>query len=124
MASSIGVKTNEQLTNDFKLIQNQFSAIIAEFRELQQNVNSRPQLSDLARSETNLKSAIDGNAQIINTLEEKLALVNRPKDTRYYLSQSEVADFRSNFSKLLAMITQFETLYKNLVAYQSNVTST
>lgn len=122
MASSVGVKTNEQLTLELRKLRTQFDAIVQQFSELQQNVNSRPQLSDLARSEANLKASIDGNAENINRLERQLGMVVLPEDTRYYLQQSEISDFRSNFSKLLAMMAQFETLYNSLVAYQANNT--
>jgi len=122
MASPVGVKTNEQLTLELWQLRTQFDAIVQKFYELQQNVNSRPQLSDLVRSETNLKSSIDGNAEIINRLERQLRKVILPEDTRYYLSEAEISDFRSNFSKLLAMMAQFETLYNNLIAYQANNT--
>lgn len=120
MASTVGVKTNEQLTIELRQLRIQFDAIVSQFSELQQNVNSRPQLSDLARSEANLKSSIDGNAEMINKIERQLGKVILPEDTRYYLSESEISDFRSNFSKLLAMMAQFESLYNNLVAYQSS----
>lgn len=122
MTSPVGVKTNEQLTLELRRLRTQFDAIVQQFSELQQNVNSRPRLSDLGRSETSLKALIDSNSESINTLERQIGKVILPEDTRFYLSESEISDFRSNFSKLLAMMAQFETLYNNLVAYQSNVT--
>lgn len=118
-----GAKTNEQLTNELKVLRTKVEALQDLLAELKQDINSRPQLSDIARSEASLNGKINDNAELINDLETRLSTVIVPEDTRYYLSQSEVADFRSNFAKLLAMISTFDALYKNLVAYSANLES-
>lgn len=116
-----GVKSNEQLTNENKVMRAQIEALQDLLAELKQDINSRPMLSDIDSSETNLEAQIRDNSTLINQLERQLSKVVLPEDTRYYLSQTEVADFRSNFGKLLAMIASFEKLYKNLVAYSANL---
>lgn len=118
-------KTNAQLTVEVQQLRNDVNTLRSQIYELTQNTNSRVKLSDLARSEATLDSKIKDAAELIVTLEEKLGKISLPNDTRYYLEESEVANFRSNFNKLLAMLTSFEQLYKNLVAYSvNNVTST
>lgn len=110
-------KTNEQLTLEIQQLKTQVQTLSATLYELKQDVNSRVRLSDLARSEERLNQIIKDNSELIVKLEQKLAKVSLPEDTRYYLSETEIADFRSNFNKLLAMLSSFEQLYKSLVAY-------
>ena len=118
-------KTNEQLELELKQLTVLVNGIANQLAELKQNVNSRPMRSDLARSESNLDAKIKSNSELITTIEQKLATIILPEDTKYYLEESEVGDFRSNFNKLLAMMSSFEQLYKNLVAYSiNNVTGT
>jgi hypothetical protein len=117
-------KTNEQLTLEFQQLKTLVDGISAQLYELKQNVNARPMRSDLSRSETILSAKIADNAALINEIEQKLSKISLPTDTRYYLEESEVGSFRSNFNKLLAMMASFEQLYKSLVAYSvNNVTS-
>lgn len=116
-------KTNQQLTEEMKIVRNQIEALQVTVNQLTQDVNARPKLSDLARSEEELSAQIRNNSTLINQLERQLATVVVPGDTRYYLTQQEVSDFRSNFAKLLATMADFERLYNNLVAYSANLPS-
>lgn len=113
-------KTNEQLTTEIQALRTTVSVLQAQIAELNQNTNSRVRLSDLARTESTLDTKIKDVAELVVKLEEKLAKISLPEDTRYYLEENEVADFRSNFNKLLAMMASFEKLYKDLVAYSVN----
>jgi DNA repair exonuclease SbcCD ATPase subunit len=113
-------KTNEQLSLEITQLRVTVAALQASIVELTQNTNSRVMLSDLSRSETNLNNKIKDLSEMIVKIEEKLAKISLPDDTRYYLGESEIADFRANFNKLLAMLTSFELLYNNLVAYSVN----
>ncbi len=116
----MSAKTNEQLTLELQQLRTTVTGLQVSVAELTQNTNSRVMMSDLVRSETNLDNKIKDLAELISKIEQKLAKISLPDDTRYYLEESEVADFRSNFNKLLAMLTSFEQLYKNLVAYSVN----
>ena len=113
-------KSNEQLTAEIQQLRTTVNGISAQLSELKQNINSRPMLSDLSRSEANLSDQIKANSELITKIEQQLATVIVPEDTRYYLEESEVGDFRSNFNKLLAMMASFDQLYKNLAAYSVN----
>jgi len=116
----MAAKTNEQLTIELQLLKTQVTTLQSMIAELKQDVNSRVRLSDLARSMQNLDDQIKDNAALISTMEQKLAKISLPDNSRYYLESTEVSDFRSNFNKLLAMMSSFEQLYKNLVAYSVN----
>ena len=113
-------KTNEQLTQEVQQLRSAVTTLQTQLAELNQNTNSRVRLSDLARSETELNSKIQDNSTLIVRIEEQLSKVKLPDDTRYYLEESEVNNFRANFNKLLAMLASYEQLYKNLVAYSVN----
>ena len=113
-------KTNEQLETELKNLSTAVNGIAGQLNELKQNINSRPMRSDLARSESNQDEKIKANSELITKLEQQLAMVILPDDTKYFLEESEIGDFRSNFNKLLAMMSSFEQLYKNLVAYSVN----
>ena len=116
-------KSNALLTEELKLLKDQMATLQRSINELTQNVNARPKLSDLSRSEQESASSIRDNAELINQLELRLSKVVVPGDTRYYLLETEIASFRSTMSKLLAMMANYEKLYRDLVAYSANVTS-
>lgn len=124
MTTTPGVKSNLQLTNEIKVLREQYEALLTEVANLTNRVESKPKLSDITRSETTLKSMINDNSTDITRIERKLAMIILPEEPRYYLTQNEVSSFQANLSKLLAMMTSFEQLYKNLVAYSSNLTTT
>ena len=86
---------------------------------LQDDIISRTRVSDLVSVKTELLNIITGNAKIASDLEIRLAKVLLPEETRFYLEEGEVEAFKSNFSKLKAMLSRFEQLYNNLVAYTS-----
>jgi len=72
---------------------------------------------DLVLSEKRLKALIDSVSSSVGMVNEKVRMVVTPEDTRFYLSVSEVAEFRSNFMKLKAMISAVESLSENIAAY-------
>lgn len=116
-----GVKTNLQLTNELAVLRKQYEALLLKVGQLETDLKSKPKLSDIVRAEKNLTKLINDNAADVVTLQRKLSSVILPEDPRYYLTQNEVTNFQSNLSKLLAMMTSFEALYKNLVAYSATL---
>lgn len=119
-----GVKDNQQLTNELAVLRKQYEALVTKISKLEIELNTKPKLSDISRSEESLKLMINDNAGDITRLERKLSMVLLPEEPRYYLTQDEVTNFQTNLSKLLAMMTSFEKLYNNLVAYSSNLSTT
>lgn len=73
--------------------------------------------SEIGTSEARTNSLINDHAILINKLEAKLGTVQVPDDTRWYLENSEIEDFRANFAKLKAMVADVDSLYQNIVAY-------
>lgn len=68
-------------------------------------------------SESNTKNLINQNSIMINDLQQQLQMVIIPSDTRYYLSSTEIEDFRSNYQTLIAMMADAEKLYRSIVSY-------
>jgi len=104
------VNSVEKLTRSMQL----------QIQEIQTSLNARTRVSDLKSSENELMIHINALKTVTNSIEQRLTTIKLPEETRYYLEQSEVDSFRSNFSKLLAMMSEFQNLYTNLIAYASN----
>ena len=62
------------------------------------------------------------NAVAIRDLQTQLQNVVLPDNIRYYLSQSEVSEFRKNYKQILAMLADVDEKYKALVNYTTNAT--
>jgi prefoldin subunit 5 len=117
-------KSLEQLTTEIKNLTRALSGLQTQVVSLDSKVSAAVLASDLVTTEKNIEEQIAAVSNTVTKLEEKLARVVLPTDTRYYLDESDISDFRSNFAKLLAMTATFEQLYKNLVAYSAKVQST
>jgi len=68
-------------------------------------------------SESNTKNLINQNSILINDIQKQLTTIVIPTDTRYYLSTTEIDEFRSNYQTLIAMMTDAEKLYRSLISY-------
>lgn len=97
------------------------SAILATLTKMQNDIDSRIHLSELQKSSEELKILIRDNSKLIVDLQRKLSKVLLPEETRYFLEDGDVASFKSNFSQLKAMMSRFENLYNNLVAYSTQL---
>ena len=109
------------LDNRLKSIEKDIKIIQENIKNLQHLYGSCLSSSQLRLSEENIKSLIRDNSTLITNIQEKLKTVMIPEETRYYLKESEVTDFRSNFQKLLVMMSDIDDLYKNIVAHVTNL---
>ena len=114
------VKTNEQLTADVKSLTDKYNMIAGLIKELQSDVDGKIKMSDLSRSEQATNDQLVAQAATLDRFEAKLAKIGLPDEPRLYLNESDIKNFQINLSKLLAMMTTFEQLYNNLVAYVAN----
>jgi len=114
-----GRLTPKQLQAELEKQGQLISSISKVIAELNQDVKSRPMISDLNTMYRELSKLIKDNSTIVRDLETKLAKIILPDQTKYYLEEGEVSDFKSNFSRLNAMMAKFEKLYSNLVAYSA-----
>lgn len=115
------IKDNIQLTNELSVLRREYEALLLKVAKLESELTTKPKLSDIIRSEEDIKNMIKKNSEDITRLEKKLAMIQLPDEPRYYLTKDELTNFQTNFSKLLAMITAFEQLYNNIIAYLSTI---
>lgn len=114
---------NPDLSNQLELIKTDIATLKRQVANLEKLYGAAITTTELGLTEKTLKTLINNNGELINELQQKLALVILPDDTRFFLEKSEVEDFRSNFQKLAAMMADVEQLYKDMVAYLANATT-
>tara|TARA_Y100000310_G_C20585002_1_gene764929 strand:+ start:319 stop:708 length:390 start_codon:yes stop_codon:yes gene_type:complete len=124
--------TNENAQRDYLLNPNLKAKITNIEREiinikgtldnLERLFGNSPNQAQFKKLEQELNVSIRSNSSRITKIEEKLSKISLPADTRFYLEESEVRDFRANFQKLTALMTDVENLYDTMVAYLSNAT--
>jgi archaellum component FlaC len=111
------------LTNQLTRIEKDIDRLKGQIQGLQSLFGNSVSTSQLNLVDNRVRQLISSNAGLISNVEERLSMVALPKETRYYLQESEIEDFRANFQKLAAMIADVNELYDSLVAYVSNTTS-
>lgn len=109
--------TSNQIESKLNTIERNVADLQNTISILKDDIASRTRLSDLQLTKSELEILIRDNANVIVDLERKLTKVILPESTQYYLEEGDVDAFKSNFSKLKAMLSRFERLYNNLVAY-------
>lgn len=64
--------------------------------------------STLSTSIRQVNDTISDLNKVIGGIESKLQKITLPEDTKYYLEQSEISNFRKNFRQLRVMMTEVE----------------
>lgn len=113
--------TTTQMEAKILNLETQIKGLVTKINNVTTEVNGKTNVVDANRNNADLRALITDNGTLISNVEEKLAKVILPEETRYYLTEGEVTDFQSNFNQLKAMMISFEKLYKNLVAYSSTL---
>jgi uncharacterized protein YukE len=114
--------TTEQIASKFNNIDLKLEGFKNQLERMNNDLSNKANLTDLSRGLEELKELIRSTASTVQQLEQRLSKVLLPEETRMYLAEGEVQSFQSNFNALKAMMTKFDKLYKNLVAYNSNLT--
>lgn len=109
--------TNSQIQTKVNVLERNIADIQNSLKLISDNVDSKIHLSEIGRLRKELKTLIDSNSNLIVDIEQRLAKIKLPDETKYYLEEGEVESFKNNFSQLKAMLSRFERLYNNLVAY-------
>lgn len=76
-------------------------------------------LSDLRILQRDLDNKTQQTATLVAELESRLNMIKTPDETRFYLEESEIEDFRINFTKLSTMISDVNDTYTSLTTYLS-----
>jgi hypothetical protein len=114
------IMNDTQVEAKLKNLETQLKGTQEQIKILRADIESKVYTSELRRTEAILRNLISDCNSLITNLEDKLAKVILPAETRYYLDQGEVSQFQSNFNQLRAMMANFTQLYNNLVAYTSS----
>jgi len=114
--------TIDQLTIRLNSLEKDLNVLYTLYQNLKSDTDNNVKTSDLATSEASILSQVQDANKLINNLENRLSQISTPSETRYYLEEAEVENFRSNFNKLLAMMSEFQSLYNSLVAFSAKNT--
>ena len=113
--------TQLELNNRMTKLETAVKAQSARITLLENELGKYATQGQLKTSEGNTKNIINENSSLINSLEQKLLTIAIPQDTRYYLSNTEIEDFRNNYRRLIAMMTDAERLYQSLISYTATL---
>jgi hypothetical protein len=115
--------TNDQIQAKLNSFEQKLQGIIVILERTNAELLNKITSSTLNRTNEELRELIRVNAEEIGRLNEKLSKVLLPEETRFYLEAGEVEAFQSNFNTLKAMMVKLEKLYKNIIAYNANLSS-
>jgi len=113
--------TNEQIEAKLNALDSKIKGLVIALDRTNAEVLNKTNNTNLNRTAEELRELIRACSIEIQTLNEKLSKVILPEQTRFYLDEGEVSTFQSNFNALKAMMVKFDKLYRNLVAYSSNL---
>ena len=105
MSNTITVDT---LYNQLQSQMNIINGLSGRITPLESNSGTYISYSSLQSSISELQSNIDSINNTITGIESQLNKITLPSDTRYYLEESEITDFRNHFRQLRAMMSDLE----------------
>ena len=108
---------NTELTNRVVKLEQQMKAVLADIELLKVEMNKYATQGQVKTSEANTKNIINQNSILINDIQQQLQTIVIPDDTKYYLKNSEIEEFRSNYTRLIALVTDAEKLHQSIIAY-------
>jgi len=113
----MSVDSISYLNTRIATLENTVVALTARINALEHQLPKYATHGQLKTSEANTKNIINQNSIVINDIQQQLQTISIPSDTKYYLSNTEIEDFRTNYQRLLAMMTDADNMYKALIAY-------
>jgi len=111
--------TNLEVSNKITKLEQAMIALNDKIITLENKLVRYATQGQLKQSESNTKNIINQNSILINDLQIKLETVSIPTDTKYYLSTTEIEEFRNNYQTLIAMMTDADKLYQSIISYVS-----
>ena len=103
------------LANAIIGIQNRLDGIEGRLTSLENGVNVYVTASDLETRAVSIENDVADAQSAISQIDEKMVRISLPPDTRYYLEESEITDFRSNFRKLRTFMSDVERSRQSMV---------
>jgi len=108
-------KTNEQLEHMMVSMGSRLTAAENEIQGVLRNMQIVINRATLRTVLDQVEDKFKLMNESLRVIEAKLAKVLLPDDTRYYLQESEISNFRRNFRQLRMMMATFDRTRKALV---------
>ncbi|HLD91313.1 MAG TPA: hypothetical protein VI911_09910 [Patescibacteria group bacterium] len=100
--------TSESLYNSIEQLKRTINGLATRISDLETTTGIYVTQSTMQTSLEDVNSSITDMNVIVNNLETKLQKISLPGNTRYYLDQSEITDFRNHFRQLRSMMSELE----------------
>lgn len=111
---------NSVLDNELSKISKNIIEINKRIDAMYQLFSSTATISDLRVLKKELDNKSQATSTLVRELESRLNMIKTPEETRFYLSESEIEDFRKNFTKLITMVADINDTYVQLTTYMSS----
>lgn len=100
--------STEALNNQIISLRTRVSTLENRMLDLEDKQTIFVTKSDLFAEVKNINNTVNDINEALATIENKLAKVFLPADTRFFLQESEITDFRNNFRQLRALSADLE----------------
>lgn len=107
------------LENSIKTLSKQIKGLESRIKTLETNIKAYVLKSDLSSGTADLRDSVDSLNAAVQDIETKLQKIVLPEDTRLYLQESEVADFRAHFRQLRALAAEVERSRQAMIRLMS-----
>jgi predicted nucleic acid-binding Zn-ribbon protein len=96
-------------------IKTQLTGLENRIQDMEDQLSVYVTSSDLQSYLNDINSTMNDYNDALSDLENRLAKVVLPTDTRYFLTESEITDFRDNFRKLRIMMSEVEKSRQSMI---------
>lgn len=100
--------TSESLYNSIETLKKTMNGIVARVEDLESITGAYVTNATMQSAVEELNSSITDINTSISDIDTKLQKITLPSNTRYYLEESEITDFRNHFRQLRAMMADLE----------------
>lgn len=107
--------TLESLDNSIRVMRKDIAGLESSIEDLEAQLTVYVTKADLTTAIAEVNDTITELTSAMATVEEKVANVLLPNDTRFYLKESEITDFRTNFKTLRALLADVEKTRQALI---------
>jgi predicted nucleic acid-binding Zn-ribbon protein len=107
--------TLTSLYNSYITLKKSVSGIESRVKVVEDKFAAYVSTSELNTESRRLEALIQDANDTIETIETKLQKIELPADTRYYLEEAEITDFRNHFRQLRVFFSEVENSRKAMI---------
>lgn len=111
--------TIESLSNSIQGIKKNLNGVESRVSDIEKKSNTYITQASLQSSIGEVNANVSSLNDTLSNLEVKLQKVSLPDSTRYYLEESEIADFRNHFRQLRTMMSELEKTRQSFIRLAS-----